>query len=190
MGEKEETEGQEEKKFIEIPYEYRLKVKLLFDEMSNALKLSEIRLTSEEIISLLNTNEKKERGMNEEIKFRTQSEISKSIDEILDELKQFWIDQGHTEEELELMLKSFMGGFERGEKFADEIEGKVRQIIVSFSDVLNKSKLIASCGFPPCPKCESGFLVPFSSKPEFQSSGRVFDIWKCTCCNHKIFSPY
>jgi len=39
-----------------------------------------------------------------------------------------------------------------------------------------------SCIFPPCPKCEEGYLVPFSFKED------VFEKWKCTHedCGHKI----
>jgi len=36
------------------------------------------------------------------------------------------------------------------------------------------------CMFPKCPKCEKGYLVPFSFKED------VFEKWKCTECSHVI----
>lgn len=37
-----------------------------------------------------------------------------------------------------------------------------------------------NCCLPPCPKCEKGYLVPFSFKED------VFEKWKCTECGHVI----
>ena len=43
----------------------------------------------------------------------------------------------------------------------------------------NKRK-ISKCIFPPCPKCEDGFLLPFSYKED------VFEKWKCSECSYTI----
>ena len=37
-----------------------------------------------------------------------------------------------------------------------------------------------ACIFPPCPKCEKGYLVPFSFKDD------VFEKWKCTECGFEL----
>lgn len=36
------------------------------------------------------------------------------------------------------------------------------------------------CIFPPCPKCEAGYLLPFSYQDD------VFEKWKCSECSHVI----
>ena len=36
------------------------------------------------------------------------------------------------------------------------------------------------CIFPPCTKCEDGYLIPFSFGND------VFEKWKCTKCNYTI----
>ena len=37
-----------------------------------------------------------------------------------------------------------------------------------------------NCIFPKCPKCEKGYLLPFSRSED------VFEIWKCSECGHTI----
>ncbi|MBR9705501.1 hypothetical protein GOV14_00550 [Candidatus Pacearchaeota archaeon] len=39
---------------------------------------------------------------------------------------------------------------------------------------------IDSCVFPPCPKCDKGYLLPFSYKED------VFEKWKCSECMYTI----
>ena len=36
------------------------------------------------------------------------------------------------------------------------------------------------CIFPPCPKCDNGFLLPFSRGED------VFEKWKCAKCQYTI----
>ena len=36
------------------------------------------------------------------------------------------------------------------------------------------------CIFPPCPKCEAGYLLPFSYQED------VFEKWKCSECGYTI----
>mgnify|MGYP002831913602 CR=1 FL=1 len=36
------------------------------------------------------------------------------------------------------------------------------------------------CIFPPCPKCEAGYLLPFSYQED------VFEKWKCSECGYVI----
>ena len=36
------------------------------------------------------------------------------------------------------------------------------------------------CMFPPCPKCDKGFLLPFSRAED------VFEKWKCSECQYTI----
>jgi len=38
----------------------------------------------------------------------------------------------------------------------------------------------SKCIFPPCPKCEAGFLLPFSRGED------VFEKWKCSECGYVI----
>ena len=38
----------------------------------------------------------------------------------------------------------------------------------------------SKCIFPPCPKCETGFLLPFSRGED------VFEKWKCSECGYVI----
>jgi len=40
-----------------------------------------------------------------------------------------------------------------------------------------------SCIFPKCPKCNEGYLLPFSFKED------VFEKWMCTKCEHLIRKP-
>jgi len=35
--------------------------------------------------------------------------------------------------------------------------------------------------FPPCPKCEEGFLLPFSRGED------IFEIWRCSHCLYTIY---
>jgi len=44
----------------------------------------------------------------------------------------------------------------------------------------NKSRENAECVFPPCPKCDNGYLLPFSRAED------VFEKWKCSTCGHTI----
>jgi len=44
----------------------------------------------------------------------------------------------------------------------------------------NKARENAECMFPPCPKCEEGFLLPFSRGED------VFEKWKCSECGYTI----
>lgn len=37
-----------------------------------------------------------------------------------------------------------------------------------------------NCIFPTCPKCQEGYLLPFSYKED------VFEKWKCSNCEHTI----
>ena len=34
--------------------------------------------------------------------------------------------------------------------------------------------------FPPCPKCEKGYLIPFSRGQD------IFELWKCTNCAYTL----
>ena len=44
----------------------------------------------------------------------------------------------------------------------------------------NNKKENNKCIFPPCPKCDKGFLLPFSYQED------VFEKWKCSECGHVI----
>ena len=96
---------------------------------------------------------------------------------------------GISDEQIDLMRRSFREGLEKGEKFAiemDETINNIRQTVTSITDYVKYLKRSASCVFPPCPKCSMGFLVPFS----FNQTGMIFYKWRCTNsnCGHMIGS--
>ena len=41
-------------------------------------------------------------------------------------------------------------------------------------------EVLEMMGFPGCPECEKGTLLPFSFKED------VFEFWKCSICSHEI----
>jgi hypothetical protein len=42
------------------------------------------------------------------------------------------------------------------------------------------SNAFSPCIFPPCPKCDAGYLLPFSRGED------VFEKWKCNECSYVI----
>lgn len=37
------------------------------------------------------------------------------------------------------------------------------------------------CGFPPCPRCDKGHMIPFSMGHD------TYELWKCTNCTHVVY---
>ncbi len=47
-------------------------------------------------------------------------------------------------------------------------------------EIKNKVRENSECVFPPCPKCNAGYLLPFSYQED------VFEKWKCSECGYTI----